>query len=194
MPEYATQPVRPMRITFGGADRSVLEPQGPLLTRRMSDLDGLFADGGAWTAAVADGDPVVYQVACSPVPERPTDLPQSVTTIQPGAVGGEFHMTKGHMHPVPQGEIYLGLSGQGGVLMFDGERAEFIEMAEGVIAYIPPNWAHRSVNTGTEPYRFLAVYPGDAGHDYGWVLQHGMGHRVRRAAGGSGYRLAPYAG
>lgn len=46
----------------------------------------------------------------------------------------------------------------------------------------PAGWAHRSVNVGDEPYRFLAVYPGSAGHDYGWVLTHGMGLRARRSA------------
>lgn len=93
-------------------------------------------------------------------------------------------MTKGHQHPDPQGEIYLGLGGVGGLLMFDGERIEWIDMADGVIGYIPPGWAHRSVNTGTDPYRFLAVYPGSAGHDYGWVLEHGMGKRAYANAGG----------
>ena len=89
-------------------------------------------------------------------------------------------MTKGHQHPDPQGEIYLGLAGVGGLLLHDGERTEWVDMAPGVIGYIPPSWAHRSVNTGDEPYKFLAVYPGSAGHDYGWVVEHGMGKRALR--------------
>ena len=79
----------------------------------------------------------------------------------------------------------------GGLLMFDGERTEWLDMLPGTIGYIPPGWAHRSVNTGDEPYAFLAVYPGGAGHDYGWVLEHGMGSRAYRAA--SGVDLRPYA-
>jgi glucose-6-phosphate isomerase len=174
---FATPPLTPMRITFA---EGTMAPAGPLAVRRMSDLEGLFADHDSWQQAVRDGDPVVYEVASSPVPESPREVPQSITTIYPGDVAGEFHLTKGHQHPNHQGEIYLGLSGTGGLLLFDGERAEWIEMAPGVIGYIPPGWAHRSVNTGSEPYRFLAVYPGDAGHDYQWVLDHGMGYRVRR--------------
>jgi glucose-6-phosphate isomerase, archaeal len=46
------------------------------------------------------------------------------------------------------------------------------------------------VNTGDEPYAFLAVYPGGAGHDYGWVLEHGMGSRAYRAT--DGVELRPY--
>lgn len=183
VPVFASPPLPPLRITLG-PDAGRLSPAGPLAVRRMSDLAGLFEDERARQDAVAAGDPVVYEVASSPVPEAAREVPQSITTIQPGDVAGEYHMTKGHQHPNHQGEIYLGLGGVGGLLLFDGEHAEWIEMATGVIGYIPPGWAHRSVNTGAEPYRFLAVYPGDAGHDYRWVVEHGMGHRVRRGAGG----------
>ena len=112
------------------------------------------------------------------MPELPRELPQSVTTILPGNLAGEFYMTKGHQHPDPQGEIYLCLRGTGGLLTFDGSRTSWIEMTPGVIGYMPPGWAHRSVNTGTEEYQFLAVYPGSAGHDYGWVVENGMGERI----------------
>lgn len=189
MPEYAAPPITPFPITVDLA-RATLSPQGPTLTRRMSSLEGLFADADAWARAVADADPIVYEVVSSPVPETDRELPQSITTIHPGTTGGEFWMTKGHQHPDPQGEIYLGLSGRGGLLMFDGTTARYLDMAPGVMGYIPPGWAHRSINVGDEPYSFLAVYPGSAGHDYGWVLEHGMGHRVM--ADGSGHRLDPY--
>ena len=176
---FAVPPIAPVRITFDpGTGR--IAPVGPLVTRRMSDLQGLFADEDAWRRGVDDGDPVVYEVASSPVPEEEGELPQSITTIHPGDVAGEFHMTKGHQHPRPRGEIYLGLSGTGGLLLFDGADPRWIPMEPGTIGYIPPGWAHRSVNTGDEPYRFLAVYPGDAGHDYDWVRTNGMGQRVVR--------------
>jgi glucose-6-phosphate isomerase len=156
----------------------------------MSDLEGLFEDREAWSRSVRDGDPLVYSVVLTPVPETPRELPHSITTILPGDTGGELWMTKGHQHPDPQGEIYLALSGTGGLLEFDGTEVRWIDMTPGSIGYIPPGWAHRSINVGTEPYRFLAVYPGSAGHDYGWVLEHGMGHRARRA--GAGFELIPY--
>lgn len=183
MPEYSSLPVAPLAIRFDAASAS-LSPEGPTLTRRMSDLEGLFRDSDAWRQAVADGDPVVYSVVSSPVPEEDRELPQSITTISAGTTAGEFWMTKGHQHPNHQGEIYLALSGQGGLLMFDGTDTRWIEMTAGTIGYIPPGWAHRSVNTGDAPYSFLAVYPGGAGHDYGWVLEHGMGNRVLQAASG----------
>lgn len=189
MPEYATPPLEPLAITLDQLSCR-LSPEGPTLTRRMSDLEGLFADHDAWRASSGSDDPVVYEVVSSPVPEADRELPQSITTIHPGTTGGEFWMTKGHQHPNHQGEIYLGLSGVGGLLLFDGTQPRWLDMAPGVIGYIPPGWAHRSVNVGDEPYSFLAVYPGSAGHDYGWVLRHGMGYRVRESS--DGFALVDY--
>lgn len=189
MSEYSTVPVPPTAIRFD-TEALTLEPAGPTLVRRMSDLDGLFADRAAWQAAIDDDDPVVYSVASSLVPETDRELPQSITTIEPGTTAGEFWMTKGHQHPDHQGEIYLGLRGTGGLLMFDGTETRYLEMTPDTIGYIPPGWAHRSINVGDEPYSFLAVYPGGAGHDYGWVLEHGMGKRVY--AGDDGPELVDF--
>lgn len=190
MPSFHTPPLAPLAITFDAAALT-LSPEGPTLTRRMADLEGLFADADAWSDAAHGENPVVYTVTSSPVPEIDRELPQSITTILPGTTGGELWMTKGHQHPHHQGEIYLALRGAGALLTFDGERTEWIEMNPGTIGYIPPGWAHRSINVGDEPYAFLAVYPGGAGHDYGWVLEHGMGSRAYAAADGS-VELRPY--
>ncbi len=189
MTSFATLPVDPFRLSFDSTAGSV-DPAGPVLVRRLSDLEAVFADAAAWRRQLENGNPVVYTVASSPVPEISRELPQSITTIYPGDCGGEFYMTKGHQHPDPQAEIYLGLTGVGGLLLFDGERSQWIDMEPGVIGYIPPGWAHRSVNVGNEPYRFLAVYPGSAGHDYQWVLEHGMGMRALSTPGG--YALTPF--
>jgi glucose-6-phosphate isomerase len=177
MPQYDTPPIEPMAISFDSA-AGTLSPEGPTLTRRMSDLEGLFLDHVAWRESAEADNPVVYTVTSSRVPEVDRELPQSITTIHPGATSGEFWMTKGHQHPNHQGEIYLALSGLGGLVMFDGSERRYIDMTPGTIGYIPPGWAHRSVNTGPDPYSFLAVYPGGAGHDYQWVLDNGLGYRV----------------
>lgn len=189
MSVHHEQPVLPFAIAFD-QEKLTLSPEGPTLTRRMSDLEGLFLDADDWRSAAEGDNPVVYSVVSSPVPELERELPQSITTIQPGATGGELWMTKGHQHPNHQGEIYLGLKGTGGLLMFDGERTEWIDMTPGTIGYIPPGWAHRSINAGADPYSFLAVYPGGAGHDYGWVLANGMGKRAFAVDGG--VDLRPY--
>ncbi|CAB4728262.1 unannotated protein [freshwater metagenome] len=176
MTSFAVPPINPHQITLD-ASAGALTPSGPTLVRRLSDLAGCFENTKTYEAEVAASNPIVYQVISSTVPELPRELPQSITTIFAGTCGGELYMTKGHQHPDPQGEIYFGLEGIGGIIMFDGKEKKYVEITPGKIGYIPPGWAHRSINSGTTPYKFLAVYPGSAGHDYGWVLKNGMGLR-----------------
>jgi glucose-6-phosphate isomerase len=57
-------------------------------------------------------------------------------------------------------------------------------MEHGTVAYVPPRWAHRTVNTGDEPFVFFAVYPGQAGHDYGAIEETGFTQRVLRTPEG----------
>ena len=177
MSSFATPPINPHQINLD-ATSGALTPSGPTLVRKLSDLEGCFQDKETFSKEVAAVNPVVYQVISSTVPELPRELPQSITTIFPGHCGGELYMTKGHQHPDPQGEIYFGLEGQGGIIMYDGKESKYVEITPGKIGYIPPGWAHRSINTGLTDYKFLAVYPGSAGHDYGWVLKNGMGLRA----------------
>ena len=185
----------PFAATLDAATGDV-EPQGPITERRVSDLQGLIADEAAWRHAVDHGNPIVYRVVAAPVPEVAGELPFSITTIEPGAIGDEYymtkghaHMTKGHAHAAPEGELYVGLVGRGVLLLFDGREARFVEMGRGVAGYVPPGWAHRMVNVATEPFRFLAVYSGTAGHDYEVVARTGMGARVVRST--DGYQVTP---
>lgn len=177
MSEYSKLPVSPTQISVDIANGKLI-PSGPALIRKLSDLKGCFQNEDAWKKNVEQDNKIVYQVISSIVPESKRELPQSITTIYPGVSGDELYMTKGHQHPDPQGEIYFGLEGTGGIIMFDGQQSLWIEIIPGKIGYIPPGWAHRSVNTGTDAYKFLAVYPGSAGHDYQWVLDNGMGLRA----------------
>jgi glucose-6-phosphate isomerase len=177
MGEYPSLAISPALFTLDKLLGS-LTPSGPTLVRRLSDLAGCFEDTNAFDIDVATDNPIVYQVISSLVPELPRELPQSITTIFPGNCGGELFMTKGHQHPDPQGEIYLGLEGTGGIILYDGQASKYLEITPGQIGYIPPGWAHRSINSGEISYKFLAVYPGSAGHDYSWVLKNGMGLRA----------------
>jgi glucose-6-phosphate isomerase len=49
-----------------------------------------------------------------------------------------------------------------------------MDILPGALAYIPPYWGHRMVNTGEKPFIFFAVYPGDAGHNYGDIEKTGF--------------------
>jgi glucose-6-phosphate isomerase len=151
--------------------------------RRASDMRGYYADGEALERLIQDqNDPLHYQVFERPVPETPGNLMCCISRLQPGLVGDEFYMTKGHYHAVRDtAELYLCLRGQGLMLMMtDIGECVAEPMARGRLVYVPPGWAHRSVNSGEEPLVSLCVYPAEAGHNYGDIAKQGFPKRVLR--------------
>lgn len=163
-----------------------LEPHTSHIKRRVSDLRAAFSDGAALQRAVDAGDPLVYEVLQYDLPEETGQLICCTTILHPGTVGDEYFMTKGHFHAQrATGELYLCLSGEGYLLLMTEEGgSQAIGMQPGTVAYVPPHWAHRTVNTGTEPFVFFAVYPGQAGHDYATIDRTGFPQRVRRGPDG----------
>lgn len=162
-----------------------LAPHTTRLVRRVSDMRGMYADGEAEERLAAGDDPVVYEVLQYDVPAENGQLVCCTTAIRPGLVGDEYFMTRGHFHEKREtGEVYLGLSGRGYLLMFVGGRAAELEVGPGTLAYVPPFWAHRTLNVGDDRFSFLAVYPADAGHDYATVGESGFPNRVVRSSSG----------
>jgi glucose-6-phosphate isomerase, archaeal len=149
-----------------------LSPVRKLVERTLGDMAGMYA------ATVPDDrlEEVVYRVSEIPVPLDEGNLLSSTTTIEPGTVAGEYHMTKGHFHAkIDRAEIYVTLSGEGRLVMATeaGEPA-VEEMRRGSVNYVPGGWAHRSVNVGSEPLVFLAAFPADAGYDYKTIEDQGF--------------------
>jgi glucose-6-phosphate isomerase len=109
-----------------------------------------------------------------------------ISKLQSGLVGQECFMTKGHYHQIAQtGEVYYCLQGHGLMVMktVQGQVA-WESMEPGSVVYVPPYWAHRSVNTGHEPLTMLAIWPAEAGHNYGDIEKEGFPQRVFRRDGG----------
>jgi glucose-6-phosphate isomerase, archaeal len=155
------------------------------LVRRASDMKGHYANKKALDSLISKGNPVHYEVFEVPVPETYGHLMYCISKLLPGKVGDEFFMTKGHYHDVIEtGEIYLCLRGEGFMLMktADGKcKAE--KMSRGKMVYVPPFWAHRSVNTGKEPLISFCVYNAEAGHNYGDIETEGFPKRIRTRKG-----------
>jgi glucose-6-phosphate isomerase len=153
--------------------------------RKASSMRGHYANAGALERLIASGDPVHYEVFEKPVPEEYGHLMYCISTLQSGLVGDEYFMTKGHYHKVLQtGEIYLCLRGSGYMLMKTKDGNFTAEpMARGRMVYVPPYWAHRSVNTGSEPLVSFCVYNAEAGHNYGDIETEGFVKRVLRVNG-----------
>lgn len=160
--------------------------------KRLSELAGLYADAAAFEAALAEGDRVVYAVEDYRPSGTAGDLCFGVTCMQPGRIGEEYFMTRGHIHAIAnRPETYRGEAGRGVMLMESpGGDVVTIEVTPGATVYVPPYWIHRSVNTGPEPLVMSFVYPADSGQDYGIIARsHGM--KVRIVAEGAGWKAVP---
>jgi glucose-6-phosphate isomerase len=96
--------------------------------------------------------------------------------MSPGRVGSEYYMTRGHFHERHDAaEVYYTQHGEGILLLEsrDGQ-SETVQMQPGSCAFIPPGWAHRSINTGNVKLVFVWMCNVAAGHDYGDILKKGM--------------------
>lgn len=150
-------------------------PETGRYTKRLSELRGIFHDTSAYDRAIAERDnPVVYEVI--DYRKKDSDLCFGTTIMSPGKIGLEYYMTRGHFHERREcSEVYYTQSGEGLLLLEsrDGE-TRTVSMRRDVCAFIPPDWAHRSINTGHEKLVFVWFCATDAGHDYGKILERGM--------------------
>jgi len=138
--------------------------------RRLSDLKGIFLDVKAYAAAFAQGDPLVYSVEAIEPGTGDGDLHYGVGLIQPGRIGREYFMTKGHLHQWREAaELYVGLSGKGVMLLEDEATGEsrMLPLEPGMAVYVPGHTGHRTANVGDKPLSYIGVFPARAGHDYG---------------------------
>lgn len=146
------------------------------IVRRLSAMVGQYQDAQAFTAMLSQ-DPVLYEVYEIKRPESEGELMNGISIVHPGKVGEEYFMTKGHFHTVlDTAEVYYCLKGEGMMVMETPEGEWMIEeLHPGCVLYVPPRWAHRSVNTGqlVNLVTFF-IYPGNAGHDYGTIEQQGF--------------------
>ena len=164
----------PEGVSIDGISGAV-EPSTSRYAKRLSELKGFFQDDAALDKVIASqADPVVYEVIDYRKDE--SDLCFGTTIMEPGKVGDEFYMTRGHFHQRrDRGEAYYTQSGEGLLLLEsrDGQ-TRTVEMRPGVCAFIPPDWAHRSINTGKDKLVFVWFCATDAGHEYGEIRERGM--------------------
>jgi len=161
MNPLGTSLIDPFSVAYDLEQGSMLDAKNHLV-RRASDMRGYYANEVALETLIeTQSNPLHYEVFEVPVPEEPGHLMYCISTLQPGTVGEECFMTKGHYHTVARtGEIYLCLRGNGLMMMKTAEGAcRWEAMSRGRMVYVPPYWGHRSVNTGDEPLVSFCVYP-----------------------------------
>ncbi len=164
------------------------EISGPLIQetfRTVGDMEGYYRDEHA--RQKLDPEKVVYRVQAF-LPHKEGEeggLFFGNTFIEPGLVGDEYFMTKGHFHRNRnRSEYYVTVAGSGALILMDESRKTVFEpMQPGSVHYIPFNVAHRVANIGDTVLSFLACWPSDAGHDYGTIATRGFGARLRKLNG-----------
>lgn len=162
------------------ADGSLRAPGLLTVEKKLGDLQSLFADQDA--CRKLDAGTVLYRVWWwEPVPAGTEGgLFWGRTEILPGKVGSEYFMTRGHWHSRRnRAEFYGTVAGSGSLLLQEEDgTVRLEEMSPGTLHYIHGNVAHRVINTGDSPLRFVACWPSDAGHDYNVGNGRGFGARI----------------
>lgn len=146
----------------------------PRTERCLSDLRGVFRDTRSYELALASGDPLIYAVTPVEPAQGDGQMHYGLGILYPGKIGDEFFLTKGHYHSHrPAAEIYVGLKGEGRMLLECEESHEcrMVTLRESAVVYVPGHTAHRTVNTGSEPLLYLGIYPANAGHDYAAIAE-----------------------
>lgn len=143
--------------------------------RPLSKMKGMYADDAAFESAIQNDDPLVYEFYELDLPETPGNLLFGTSIVYPGKIGDEYFMTKGHFHTIlDTGEVYYCLSGYGAMLMENPEGDWDVQyFSPGKAVYVPPRYAHRSINLGNDPLVTFFTFRADAGHDYGTIETKG---------------------
>jgi glucose-6-phosphate isomerase len=164
----------PEGVAIDGSTGAVTPATGHYV-KRLSEFRGLYQDSASLEEAIRAGaDPIAYEVIEYRKPG--SDIFFGTTTMYPGKVGREYFLTRGHFHERrDMGEVYYTQTGEGILLLESRDgTTKAVEMRPGICAFIPPDWAHRSINVGRDKLVFVWVCNPDAGHDYGEILRRGM--------------------
>jgi glucose-6-phosphate isomerase len=152
-------------------------PQAKSIKRLLSDMKGMYHDDKKFNEILKKGDLLVYEFYNMGLPEEPSELAYGTTILYSGKVGDEYYMTKGHFHNIIEtAEIYYCIKGHGFLLMENPEgESEVQEMKPGVSVYVPPRFAHRSINISkNESLISFFAFRADAGHDYKTIESKGF--------------------
>jgi glucose-6-phosphate isomerase len=162
-------------FTLDFALNSGLSAKAVSTKRSLAQMKGMFSDTAAYEQKLQAGDPLVYEFYELGAPENPGDLAFGSSITYPGKVGREYYMTKGHFHTILEtAEVYYTLSGEGFMLLENPEGDSSLQaLSPGNALYVPPRYAHRTINTGTIPLVTFFVFRGDAGHNYGAIETKG---------------------
>ena len=89
-----------------------------VMTRKYKDMEGSYKE------KLESGNPTIYRVYIKDY----GDFEEGLTVINPGCVGKEYFMTKGHRHVKAMAEIYMLVSGKGKLLVQEGKKVNVMDL------------------------------------------------------------------
>lgn len=131
-----------------------------IMVRKYKDMADAFKE------KLSNKNPIMYKVYIKDY----GDFEEGLTVINPGVVGKEYFMTKGHRHIKPMAEIYILISGKGKLLIQE-KSTQVIDMKKNVLYHVPAKSGHRLVNIGNKPLEVMTIYGKNAGHDYNYKFK-----------------------
>ena len=136
----------------------------------------MYADQASADEILQTDNPIIYEFYELGAPANAGDLGFGTSIIHAGQVGHEYFMTKGHFHSIlGTAEVYYCLAGQG-IMLIESPEGDWSAQAlePGKAVYVPPRYAHRSINSGADRLVTFFTYRADAGHDYGTIESKGF--------------------
>lgn len=149
--------------------------------RWLSQLAGCFADELAYQSMLSQGDSLVYGLTNINMASGEGQLHYGLGILQPGKVGSEYFMTRGHLHAWrPAAEVYICLQGQGMMILEHETEAttNVLPFPANSVVYVPGYTGHRTINIGNQPLVYWGVLSSEAGHDYEAIRQRNFSQVV----------------
>jgi glucose-6-phosphate isomerase, archaeal len=165
---------QPPFLAFVNPETLQIQPKTGGYNKYFRELVGIYSDEAAFDRLEQSlGNTVAYRVDEARFSDHGSDLITGISVLEPGKVGREFFMTRGHLHQrADRPETYYCVAGHG-VLLLESLAGEIkaMEMRSGSLVYVPPFWARRSVNVGETVFATLFSYPADAGQNFEIVIK-----------------------
>ena len=131
--------------------------------RKLKDVIKWYSDNKAIEKELKKNpNKVIYETFT----DEFTPINLTLTVVNPGVIGKEYYMTKGHIHRKKTPEFYILLDGNGKLLIQKDSNVKIIDLKKGEIALIPTNYAHRLINTGKKKLKVLTIYDQESKPDY----------------------------
>jgi glucose-6-phosphate isomerase, archaeal len=141
---------------------SRIKKRGKIKKVFLSELKEFLKDKKKADEILTLKNPLVYEVKSI----EENEISYGLTLMNPGKVGKEYFMTKGHVHKNLSSETYYLLSGKATLILKKGKETIKVPMKKDFFHYIPQGYAHRVINNGNVPALFLSVYQTDSKPDY----------------------------